>query len=217
MFDTFHDERRAYVFASNPFGIQLDQLYAENSGFNDSFDTVWDSVGKITPRGYVVLMEIPSRSLRFPQGEQSWGVILQRTIPRLNENSFWPRVSNSIDGLLNQEGVIDGVDIGSAGHNIQVTPYGAFRAFRALDSSNPAVPVFETKAADSRVGLESKLVVKDRLIFDIALHPDFSQVESDDPQVTADQRFPVFFPEKRQFFLENSSFFDTPIRSWSLA
>lgn len=211
MFDTFHDERRSYVFACNPFGIQLDRLYAENSGFNDSFDTVWDSVGKITPQGYVVLMSIPSRSLRFPQGEQSWGVIFQRTIPRLNENSFWPRVSNSIDGLLNQEGVIDGVEMGSGGHNFQVTPYGAFRSFRAVDSSNPAAPVFETKAADSRIGLESKLVVKDRLVFDFALHPDFSQVESDDPQVTVDQRFPLFFPEKRQFFLENSSFFDTPI------
>ena len=211
MFDSFHDERRAYSFACNPLGIQLDELFSEDSGFDDSFDTVWDSQGKLTSRGYVVLMAIPFRNLRFPESGQTWGVLFQRIIPRLNESSYWPRVSSSIDGLLNQEGTMDGIEIHSSSDNIQFTPYGVFRSFRALDDRDASHPVFDEKAADQRFGFESKFVVRDHLIFDVALNPDFSQVESDEPQVTVDQRFPVFFPEKRQLFLENASFFNTPI------
>ncbi|GAC1667909.1 MAG: DUF5916 domain-containing protein [Candidatus Acidiferrum sp.] len=209
--DSFHDQRRAYSFVCNPLGIQLDRLYAEGSGFDESFDTLWDSQGKLTPAGYVVRMAIPFRSLRFPSSGQSWGIVLQRIIPRENEHSFWPRVSSRISGLLNQEATLDGIQSTSPGRNIQLTPYGVLRSFRSLDSRDPAHPVFEKKDADSRFGLESKFVLKDRLVFDLAVNPDFSQVESDEPQVTVNQRFEVFFPEKRQFFLENASFFETPI------
>ena len=211
MFDSFRDERRAYSFVCNPLGIQLDQLFSEDSGSDDSFDTVWDSQGKITSQGYVVLMSIPFRNLRFGQSGQSWGVIFQRIIPRMNESSYWPRVSSSVNGLLNQEGTMDGLEVRSEPRNIQLTPYGVFRSLRALDDRDTSHPVFDEKEVDGRIGLASKFVLKDRIIFDAALNPDFSQVESDEPQVTDDQRFPVFFPEKRQLFLENASFFNTPI------
>ena len=211
MLDPFHDQRRAFSFVCNPLGIQLDRLYAEGSGFDDSFDTLWDSQGKLTPQGYVVWMAIPFRSLRFPASGKSWGLIFQRIIPRANEHSYWPRVTSRIDGILNQEATLDGLEHVSPGRNIQVTPYGAFRSFRTLDNRDPLHPFFDKKATESRVGFESKVVVKDRLVLDLAVNPDFSQVESDDPQVTVNQRFEVFFPEKRQFFLENASFFDTPI------
>ena len=91
MLDTFHDQRRAYSFVINPLGIQLDRLYSESSGMDDSFDTIWDSEGKITAQGYVVRMAIPFRSLRFPSDAKNWGIVLQRIIPRLNETSYWPR------------------------------------------------------------------------------------------------------------------------------
>jgi hypothetical protein len=211
MFDSFHDQRRAYSFVCNPLGIQLDQLFSEDSGSDDSFDMVWDSQGKLTSKGYVVLMAIPFRNLRFPKSGRTWGLIFQRNIPRMNESSYWPRISSSINGLLNQEGTMEGLDIRSVSHNIQLTPYGVSRSYRALDDRNTSHPLFDDKVVGARVGLESKFVVKDRLIFDIAANPDFSQVESDQPQITVDQRFPVFFPEKRQLFLENASFFNTPI------
>jgi hypothetical protein len=211
MLDSFHDQRRAFSFACNPLGIQLDRLYSEDQGFDDSFDTLWYSQGKLTAQGYVVWMAIPFRSLRFPASGKSWGLIFQRTIPRLNEHSYWPRVSSRISGRLNQEATLDGLARISPGRNIQVTPYGAFRSFRTLDNRNPLLPFFDSKDVESRIGFESKVVLKDRLVFDLAVNPDFSQVESDDPQVTVNQRFEVFFPEKRQFFLENASFFDTPI------
>jgi hypothetical protein len=211
MIDTFHDQRRAYSFVVNPFGIQLDQLYSENSGYDDSFDTLWDSEGKLTPQGYVVRIAIPFRSLRFPRDSREWGVILLRSISRLNETQCWPRVSSRVDGRLNQEGSVNGFEKISPGRNIQLIPYGQFRTFRALDQRDPNAPFFHGKRGEFEGGLDAKVVVKDRLVLDMTVHPDFSQVESDQPQVTVNQRFEVFFPEKRPFFLENSNFFVTPI------
>ncbi|MCL5286467.1 MAG: carbohydrate binding family 9 domain-containing protein [Acidobacteria bacterium] len=211
MLDTFHDQRRAYSFVVNPLGIQLDRLYSETSGFDDSFDTLWDSEGKLTPQGYVTRMAIPFRSLRFPTNVKEWGVVLQRIIPRLNETSYWPRVSSKIDGRLNQEATLNGFEKISPGRNIQLIPYGQFRTFRALDQRDPSAPSFHGKRDEFVGGLDAKFVVKDRLVLDFTVHPDFSQVESDEPQVTVNQRFEVFFPEKRPFFLENSNFFETPI------
>jgi hypothetical protein len=211
MLDSFHDQRRAYSFVCNPLGIQLDRLYAEGSDYDTSFDTVWDSQGRLTPQGYVVWMAIPFRSLRFRASGSSWGLLFQRVIPRLNESSYWPRVSSRVNGLLNQEGTAEGLAHISPGRNIQLVPYGVFRSFRQVDDRDPQNPVFNNTAADGKAGLEGKVVLKDRLVFDFAVNPDFSQVESDEPQVTVNQRFEVFFPEKRQFFLENASFFDTPV------
>ncbi len=211
MLDTFHDHRRAYSFLVNPLGIQLDRLYTETSGFDDSWDTLWDSDGKVTPQGYVTRMAIPFRSLRFPADSKEWGIVLQRIIPRLNEKTYWPRVSSKIDGRLNQEGTLQGFDKISPGRNMQFIPYGQFRSSQTLNQVDPNAPFFERKRAEFDGGLDSKFVLKDRIALDLTLNPDFSQVESDQPQVTVNQRFEVFFPEKRPFFLENSNYFDTPI------
>ncbi len=213
MLDTFHDRRRAYSFVTNPLGIQLDRLYTEGAGFDDAFDTVWHSHGRLTDRGYVVWMAIPFRSLRFPPSGESvrWGIVLQRIIPRLNETVFWPRISSRIEGRLTQEGTASGLRNISPGRNIQLIPYAAFRSFRALDLRDPAAPRFRSDSFEGDLGLDAKFVLKDRLVLDFTLNPDFSQVESDEPQNTVNQRFEVFFPEKRPFFQENSSFFETPI------
>jgi hypothetical protein len=211
MLDTFSDERRAYSFVANPRGVQLDRLYAEGQGFDDSFDTLWHSDGRLTDRGFVVWMAIPFRSVRFPSAGGQWGVVLQRIIPRLNEVQFWPYVSSRIQGRLNQGGWVQGLERISPGRNIQLIPYGVYNAFRALDTRDPNRPAFRRETVDGSVGLDAKFVIKDRLVLDFTVNPDFSQVESDEPQNTVNQRFEVFFPEKRPFFLENSSFFNTPI------
>jgi len=211
MLDTFHDERRAYAFVANPLGVQLDRLWTEGRGNDDSFDTVWKSRGKVTERGYVVWMSIPFRSLRFSPSNGTWGVVLQRVIPRLNETDSWPWVSAAIQGRLNQGGTVSGFQKISPGRNIQLIPYGVFRSFRALDSRGALNPAYVKERADFDGGLDAKFVLKDRLVVDATFNPDFSQVESDEPQVTVNQRFEVFFPEKRPFFIENASFFETPI------
>jgi len=157
-------------------------------------------------------MAIPFKSLRFPStSKQTWGIIFNREIPRLNEDTYWRHISSRIEGQLNQSGSLEGLENISPGRNLQMIPYGVFRSFRALDTRDPLAPRFVRERADFDAGLDAKFVLKDSLVLDVALNPDFSQVESDEPQVTVNERFEVFFPEKRPFFLENASYFQTPI------
>jgi hypothetical protein len=224
LLDTFNDQRRAYSFMANPLGIQRDALFTEGSrrrggggggcegSFDFSFDTLWHSKGQRTDQGYVIWMSIPFKSLRFPSSpQQTWGILLYRNIPRVNEESFWPHCSSRIQGRLNQAASMRGLENISPGRNVQLIPYGSFRSFRSVDTRNEAQPQFARDSADPDAGLDAKFVLNDSLVVDVAVNPDFSQVESDEPQVTVNRRFEVFFLEKRPFFLENASFFQTPI------
>ncbi|MBI4462570.1 MAG: carbohydrate binding family 9 domain-containing protein, partial [Acidobacteria bacterium] len=209
--DTFNDRRRGYLFVTNPLGIQADFLVAEGQDDDIAFDTLWHSQGKLTPQGYVVLFTIPFKSLRFyPAAGQTWGFAVGREIPHHNEQSWWPHISPSRGSTLPQVGTLQGLENISPGRNLQLIPYGFFRSFRALDTVN-SPPGFVRDRADPDLGLDAKMVFKDSLVLDLALNPDFSQVESDEPQVTVNQRFEVFFPERRPFFIENSTFFKTPL------
>ena len=212
LLDTFHDQRRGFLFLSNPLGIQADALFTEGNSEPDfSFDTVWYTKGKRTDQGYMVLFSIPFRSLRFSSADiQHWGSELRRDIPRNNESTYWPRVSSKIVGRLNQAGDLNGMEHISPGRNLQFIPYGIERTYRTLDDRG-AVPRFSGEAISGDIGLDAKAVIKDSLVLDATLNPDFSQVESDEPQVTVNQRFEVFFPEKRPFFQENANFFSTPL------
>jgi hypothetical protein len=210
--DTFNDKRRAYGFMINPRGIQFDYIFTDNDGADGSWDTVWDSWGKVTPQGYVAMMAIPFKSLRFPaSGEQTWGIILQRVVPHDNDNSFYPRVSSSIQGRLNQEATLKGLTNISPGRNIQLNPYGIAGAFRVLDQRDPNRPSFLANHFGADAGLDGKMILHDSLVLDFTVNPDFRQLESDQPQNTVNQRFEVFFPEKRTFFQEGANFFSTPI------
>jgi len=210
--DTFHDHRHAYMFYSNAYGIQQDGLMAENQGFDNSFDTVWHTYTKMTGSGYMVIFEIPFKSLRFkPQASDDWGFILIRVIPRNSEHSYFPRITNKIQGMLTQEGTLQGFQDISPGRNMQFIPYTSVGAFRSLDERDPVAERFTGKHVEPKAGLDSKVVIKDSLVLDTTINPDFGQIESDDPQVTVNQRFEVFFPEKRPFFQENSNFFKTPL------
>ena len=221
MIDTFNDARRGYAFAANPLGIQWDALWTEGSigngrpadfsGFDDSFDTVWNSEGRLTGQGYILLMSIPFKSLRFPNTDkQEWRIILNRSIPRTNENLFWPRITNRIQGRFNQAATATGLEL-SRTRNIQLIPYGLLRGFRDIDQRDPANPFFESRTLQPEAGLDAKFILHDSFVLDATINPDFSQVESDQPQITVNQRFAVFFPEKRPFFLENSNYFTSPI------
>ena len=212
MLDTFHDHRRAYAFFSNPLAVQADALWTEGQEWDFSFDTVFSTEAKLTPQGFVVKMAIPFRSLRFASNDpQTWGILLDRDVRRNNESSFWPWYSSRIAGRLNQEGDAIGLENISPGHNFQLIPYGIFRSFRDIDLRDPDRPTFTQRDAFGQIGLDAKAVVKDKFVLDATANPDFSQIESDDPQVTVNQRFEVQFPEKRPFFLENSYYFQTPI------
>jgi hypothetical protein len=172
--DTFHDHRRAFVFTTNPFGIQMDGLWNEGrvQQYDRSFDTVWQSRGKLTPQGFVVWMAIPFKTLRFPSThEQSWGIVLIRWIPRVNESATWPWVSTRIEGRLNQGATLKGLENISPGRNMQLIPYGFVRSFRALDTRDPLQPHFVSDRAEPDAGLDGKFVLKDSFALDVTLNP----------------------------------------------
>jgi hypothetical protein len=215
LLDTFRDFHRAYYFLSNPLGVQTDAIYTEGQGYDFSFDTLWDNAGRITKDGYIVFFSIPFKSLRFShEPQQTWGVALYRTILRKSEYDYWPYVTQRVAGLTQQFAPVQGIENVSPGKNIQLIPYGILASDHFLNQPNPpsaATPPAFVDQFEHRAGLDAKFVLKDSLSFDVTLNPDFSQVESDDPQVTVNQRFRVFFPEKRPFFIENAGFFAAPI------
>jgi len=209
--DTFRDRHRSYYFGANPLGIQTDAIYTEGQGYDYSFDTLWHTEGRLTPGGYAVWFSIPFKSLRFSHApEQTWGVMLYRQILRKSEVDTWPYVTQRVEGITQQFAPAGGLEKISPGRNIQLIPYGLLARNHFLNQPFPLNPSFQN-AFEHRGGLDAKFVARDALTFDVTLNPDFSQVESDDPQVTINQRFAVFFPEKRPFFIENAGFFQTPI------
>ncbi len=208
--DTFQDKKHAYEFFLNPVGIQMDGIFTEGQGDDFNFDTYWNSEGRLTADGYAAMMTIPFKSMRFTaQDMQHWGVGLMRYIPRSIESSFWPYISNRVNGFAQQFGEEDGVEGVRPGRNLRLIPYMTFGGSRSLLTPDNLPPSFQDKR-EVRAGLDAKTVVHDSFTLDVTVNPDFSQVESDDPQVTVNQRFEVFFPEKRPFFLENATYLQTP-------
>lgn len=207
--DSFHDNRRGFVFWSNPLGVQAEGLWSEESGDPEwSWDTTWDSWGLRTDRGYVVLMAIPFKSLRFASADpKTWGIVLLRVIPRVDEWSYWPRVSTNVRGRLSQEGTMDGLEKISPGRNIQITPYVFADQAWLLDPNTLPEREIDAERFYATAGVDAKFVIGDNVVVDGTVNPDFSQVESDEPQIAVNQRYELFYPEKRPFFLENADLF----------
>jgi hypothetical protein len=211
--DPFQDRLRGVEFQVNPAGVQADAAWTEASGADYSYDQVWDSDGKITSKGWMALLAIPFRSLRFPANGTTWGVVFWRNFPRNSENDWWPRVSAAVSGMLSQEGTmrLPGMEGVTGSHNVQINPYVLGQNEHVLETVDPNNPFFSTRNAEATAGGEAKAVLKDSIVFDATVNPDFSDVESDQPQFTVNQRYPVYFPELRPFFLENASYFATPM------
>jgi hypothetical protein len=211
LLDTFQDRRRGLLFSVNPIGVQADAEWNETSGADYSFDTVWDSEARVTKKGWIALISIPFRSLRFRPQSEDWGVVLERNYPRNSEVDYWPRVAANISGTLSQEGTLEGIEGVTGSHNIQINPYVLGQNEKTLNSLDPNNPYFSQRTFEGTGGGEVKAIWKDAVVFDGTVNPDFSDVESDQPQFTVDQRYPVYFPELRPFFLENANYFLTPI------
>jgi hypothetical protein len=206
--DTFLDHQHAYIFGANPLGVQLDGTVTEGHDADFKFDTLWYSRGRLTGDGFIVWIAIPFYSVRFTNASpQTWGIALSRLINRKDETAYWPYVSRQTDGLLQQMGTVNGIEQVSTGRNIQIIPYATLTQ---TTLPNASYTDFEPHA-QGRAGFDAKLVLHHALTLDATVNPDFSQVESDDPQVTINQRYEVYFPEKRVFFNENANYFQTPI------
>ncbi len=224
--DTFNDQRKAYAFLFSPLGVQADGITTADGNEDYSPDIVMDSKGTLTADGYTVEIAIPFKSLRYEAGKDKlWGAQFFRRIKRFNnELDSWRPVSRDIAGNLIQEGHITGLEGISTERTLELIPSltvsetgKRVRAFPPQPSSpggRAIAPVVDTGRFVNRplaadIGLTAKYSLTPTVTLDFAYNPDFAQVEADATVVQANQRFPIFFEEKRPFFLEGKEIFDT--------
>ena len=221
--DTFNDKRKAFEAFFNPLGIQADGVLTEGRGEDFSVDLLMESKGIIHETGFDVEIAIPFKSLRFEAGKgKLWGAHFFRRIKRFeNELDSWMPFSRSISSNLSQEGHITGLEGIAIERTIELIPSITLsessrfvRTFGVFPNTGPAATdvgrfVNEPVALDA--GLTAKFIPSSAVTVDLAINPDFAQVEADQLVVTANQRFPIFFAEKRPFFLEGIDIFRTPI------
>ena len=217
IFDTYRDLQNGFVFGTNPAGIEYDgqvtnegqgggglafgsQMTGAGGGFNLNWDGAWRVRTRTLDIGWSAEFAIPFRTLRFPSSEQqTWGVNFQRNIRRRNERSYWAAIPRQYDlNRVSLAGTLAGLE----------TP--VFRTLRAIPYALGNVLTSGETPADTNVqrdvGFDLKYGLTPSLTLDATVNTDFAQVEVDDQQVNLD-RFNLFFPEKRPFFLENAGFF----------
>jgi len=218
--DTYNDERRAFQFFANPLGVQMDKIHNDvrsggnRGGFDTSWDAIWDSAGQIHDSGYVVEMRIPLSQLRFPAGagKKTWGYDLVRAYPR--DRSY--RLSNNPQDrnrscYLCQVGKLQGLDGSEPSRDIEVVP--TLTASQRDFTDDPGLTPMQSGDSDIDGGLTVRWGVTPDLTANLAINPDFSQIESDVLQLDVNNRFALFFPEKRPFFLEGADYFKTPMNA----
>jgi len=200
--DGLLDRQNGLIFGTNPVGMEYDaQVIKEgvNGGFNLNWNASWSVRAKISDIGWSAEMRIPFKTLRFGQGDQQvWGINFQRNIRSNNEIAYWAPLSRQHDlKRVSEAGTLEGVSP-PASRNLKFTPYGLARARRGgeLDGTE----------TDTEFGFDAKYSITPKLTLDITYNTDFAQVEADEQQVNLD-RFNLFFPEKRPFFLENAGQF----------
>jgi hypothetical protein len=204
--DTFGDCRNGYVFATNPAGARADeQVTNEGRDINTSWDAPWVARTERTEEGWTVEMAIPLRSIRSRRGAGHWGINFSRRIRRKNELAYWAPIPRAYTlHRLSLAGNLANVQEFGSGRDLRVTPYVATQAVRDIGGT-----AFD-EAGDAGVNLKYGLT--NGLTVDVTVNPDFAQAEADEQQVNLSQ-FSQFFPEKRDFFLENAGLFylgDTP-------
>lgn len=205
--DTFHDRRRAYYIFFNPYGIQADGIYSEGTADPDlTADLIIESKGTIDANGYTIEAAIPFASLRYSRSTP-WGLHVQRFIRReRNEQISWMPLSRDRSSLLDQAGLLGKfADIGD-GRPLEIIPtiVGAREGAAAPDR-------FVEGTVDAEPGVTVNFGLTPTMNAAFTANPDFAQVEADQLVLTVNQRFPIFYAEKRPFFLEGIDAFQTPI------
>jgi hypothetical protein len=177
---------------------------------DSSWDALFESAGRLVEDGWVAEMAIPFKSLRYPTRQQGevhrWGLQIERTIDGKDESVVWAPVSRNVMGMLRQMGVLDGMTNLSTSRNLEFLP--TFTAIRA-DALHTGDGAHDHNhgANQAEGAINVKYGVTSNLVFDFTYNPDFSQIESDRAQIEVNQRFPVFYPELRPFFLEGQDIY----------
>jgi Domain of unknown function (DUF5916) len=201
------------LFVVTPRNIQNDSVIDDASGEAISPDFFWESATKITARGWTLEMRIPFTSLRYRNGDpQTWGVLMYRNYPRdRNYQFFSAKMPRGYNCFVCHANTLEGLEGLPAGGSLVAAPYVSSSAF-----GRPTGGLGSPLANDpmqNHVGLDVKLTPNSDTAVDLTVKPDFSQVESDVAQISANERFALFVPEKRSFFLEGVDLFQTPIQA----
>ncbi|MFN0140234.1 MAG: DUF5916 domain-containing protein [Pyrinomonadaceae bacterium] len=208
--DTYNDQRRAYVLGFNPLGIQADGIFTEGQGADFSVDIVMESKGVIEDWGWSVEAKIPFKSLRYTAGKgKLWGFNAARNIDRFNDEfDQWLPDDREVSGFLIKHGKITGLDEIKYERTLEVVPSVTLSETGERVSAGR----FVNHPIKKQIGVTLKYTLTPSITLDAAINPDFAEIEADAPVVTANQRFPIFFQEKRPFFLEGADIFRSPIQ-----
>ncbi len=232
--DTYNDQRRAYIIGFNPLGIQQDGIYTEGQGADFSVDIVMESKGSIEDWGWSVEAKIPFKSLRYTAGKgKLWGFNVARNIDRLNDEfDQWLPDDRNVSGTLIKHGKIDGLDgikyertlevvpsitVSQSGRRKTTIPNSGFAQLGGYDPTFNPIGIrdpgkFTNDPIKQDLSVNLKYTLSPNVTLDAAVNPDFAEVEADAPVIAANQRFPIFFAEKRPFFLEGKDIFDSPLQ-----
>jgi len=217
--DTFHDQRNGYMFAVNAAGAKWDaQMTNEGRETNANWDAVWTVKTQAVENGWVAEIAIPFRTLKFREADvQTWGVNFRRNLRRRNEDSYWsplPRIYNV--ERVSLAGTLEDLEEIKPGSNIRIKPYFVTSLAQPLggkdipSGTKKNIPFCRWLSGASCLngdfGIDVKYGLTSGLTWDFTYNTDFSQVEADEQQINL-TRFSLLFPEKREFFLENSGIF----------
>ena len=218
--DTFHERNRAFVFIVNPLGIQADGTKSEGGGVipgsnvgpgqNDlSADFVWDSRGRLTPWGFEVEVRIPFATLRYPaSSSQTWGLQIDRHVQRNGYEETWTPARRASASFIAQSGTLEGLTGLRHGQVVELNP----ELTNTTLGTACCAPALDRWAYTShaQLGGNARWAMGSNFVVNGTIKPDFSQVEADATQVAADERFALFYPEKRPFFVEALDQFNVP-------
>jgi hypothetical protein len=202
--DTFFDQRNAYFIETNPLGARVDALVTdEGRNTNFDWDGVWDASSRVDDAGWVTEIAIPFSTLRFNPALDTWGMNVRRSIRRKNEEVFWSPIGLEADLFrVSRAGQLTNIVTSEPGLNLRIKPYGSGQVTQGVTSD------VGTYAGDGKGGIDLlRWGVTDSLTLDLTANTDFAQVEADEQRVNL-TRFALFFPEKREFFLENAGIFE---------
>ncbi len=220
MLDTYNVRNHAYVFIVNPLGIQADGTMDETGGFNPgshvgpgqvdlSEDFLWKSKGHLTPWGYQVEIRIPFSSLHYPtKSVQDWGIQIERIVQYSGYKETWTPVRRAAASFINQEGLLVGLTGMHHGQVVDLNP----ELTNTVTGKPCCDPSFRSWAYGDkpRLGGNVRWAMGSNFVLNGTALPDFSQVEADATQIAPDERFAVYYPEKRPFFTEGMNKFNVP-------
>jgi hypothetical protein len=203
LLDTFHDHRNAYFFETNPNGSRTDALVSDDGrDVNFDWDGVWTARAARDPEGWSAEMQIPFSTLRFSPSAADWGVNFRRIIRRKNEELFWSPIPLDADLFrVSLAGHLTGLVLPRPGLNLALKPFGTASDSTFFDSG------FRRSVDDAEAGFDARWGMSRGLGLDLTYNTDFAETEVDDLRINL-TRFDLFFPEKREFFLENAGIFE---------